>query len=369
MNALPSHRTEAARKPGGELSAGGPGSAADFVAAIRGHEDYVNRRPGGKRADLRFIKVPGVNLSLRQLDEIELSGADLHKANFEGASLNQASLSCADLTGANLGLASLKRADLRGARIFGASFEFADMDSADFRQTTIAMAGADSQWTMVGQDKGKSVPVTFANCSLKGARLQNANLKDANFDGALLHGACFAGATLGNASFEGAVLIGVKIAELRMPPSRLKNCVTDPGAEQRARLPELIAILENAELWAQSGGLKGAAANLEGEDLRLLAPVMKNRKLTGIRCTGALAVDADFSGCELQGANFDGADLRSASFLEADLRGASFKGANLAHANFTRANLMPLALQGGGALPTKFDGATMDRAKFHEARR
>ena len=362
-----SGRSLEAQSPGCD-SHGAPISAAQFVATIRAHEDYVLRCRGGQRADLRLTKFPGVNLRKRRLDSINFSGANLQGANFAGASLDLASLSCADLTRANLAEASLKRADLRGARVQGASFEFADMDGADFRQATIVVTGND-KWTIVGQDKDKSTIVSFANCSLKGAKLQNANLKDANFDGALLNGASFAGTTLGNASFEGAVLIGVKIAELRLPPSRLKNCITDPGPEQQSRLPQLMHILETAQLWAESGGRQGAAANLEGEDIRLLAPVMKNRKLTGIKCTKTLAVNADFTGCELQAANFDGADLRGALFIGADLRGASFQGANLAHAIFRQANLLPLQLKSGVTLSTKFDGATLDGANFEEVLR
>ena len=360
------HGTEA-QSPGCD-SQGAPISATQFVATIRSHEDYVLRRRGGWRADLRLTKFPGVNLSKRRLDSINFSGANLQGANFAGASLDLASLSCADLTGANLAEASLKRADLRGARIQGASFEFADMDGADFRQATIVVTG-DTKWRIVGQEKDRSTIVSFANCSLKGAKLQNANLKDANFDGALLNGASFAGTTLGNASFEGAVLVGVKVSELRLPPHRLKNCITDPGPEQKARLPQLMNVLETAQLWAESGGRHGAAANLEGEDIRLLSLVMKDRKLTGIKCTRTLAVNADFTGCELQAANFDGADLRGALFIGADLRGASFQGANLAHANFRQADLLPLQLKSGVTLSTKFDGATLDGANFKEALR
>ena len=345
------------------------GPEAKFVAAIKAHECYVRREPNGRRADLKFIKVPGVNLSKRRLDEIEFSGANLSKANLEGAILDRAVLYCADLCGANFSQTSLKQADLRGVRIHGTSFEHADMDRADFRQSTIARVSGSSSWSVGGRDKNHSTTVSFMNCSLKGAKLNNANLKDASFDGALLNGASFQGTTLGNASFEGAVLIGVNLAELRVPPDRLKNCITEPGPELKARLPELIAILEKAQVWARTNGREGAPANLEGEDIRLLAGAMRNRKLTGIRCAKTRAVGADFSACELQAANFDGADLRSAIFIDADLRGASFRGANLVHADFSRANLLPLVLKSGVALTPDFEGALLDRANFREAQR
>ncbi len=356
-----------AKSPGCN-SRGEPISAKDFVATIRAHEDYAARLCGGRRADLRFSQLARVNLSSRRLNGINFTGANLQGANFAGASLDEALLSCADLCRANLTEASLRKADLRGARILGASFECANLDGVDFRQGTIAVAGNDS-WAIAGQDKNGSTMVSFANCSLKGANLQNANLKNANFDGALLNGACFAGTTLENATFEGAVLIGVKISELRVPASKLSNCITDPGPEQKSRLPYLMEALQGAQLWVESGGRQGAAANLEGEDIRLLAPVMKNRKLTGIKLARTMAVNADFTACELQGANFDGADLRGAIFIGADLRGASFRGTNLAHASFFQANLLPLQLQSGVTLPTRFDGAVLDNTSFKQAMR
>jgi uncharacterized protein YjbI with pentapeptide repeats len=243
------------------------------------------------------------------------------------------------------------------------------MDRADFRQSTIAFMNKNNQWTVRGKDENHSTTVSFANCSLKGAKLNNANLKDARFDGAFLNGASFGGATLGNASFDGAILIGVNLSELRVPKERLKNCVTDPSPELQARLPRLIAILESAQVWAETDGRQGAPANLEGEDIRLLAKAMRNRKLTGIKCTKSSAVGADFSGCELQAANFDGADLRCAVFVGADLRGASFIGANLAHADFSQTNLLSLVLKSGTTLITNFEGAALDRVNFYQAQR
>jgi uncharacterized protein YjbI with pentapeptide repeats len=246
------------------------------------------------------------------------------------------------------------------------NFEFADMDGADFRQSTIAVANSNGKWVVVG---GQNAAVSFTNCSLKKARLNNANLKNAKFDGAMLNEASFAGATLDNATFDGAVLVGVKLSELRVPPDRLRNCITDPTPELRARLPRYLALLDEAQRWAKSGGREGSPASFEGEDIRLLAQHMKTKMLTGINLTKTIAVNTDFTDCELQAAKFDGADLRNTTFAGADLRGASFAGANLAHANFSRANLQPLVLESGIKIPTIFDEASLDRANFAGALR
>lgn len=343
-------------------------SASDFVAAIKAHEKFVLGLPGGSRADLRFVKAPGIDLSHHRLDDIELSGADLSRANLCGANLSRASLNCADITGANLSDADLSRADLRGARLEGVNFEFANLEGADFRQSSIAVAGNDGRWAVHGGKK-RSASVTFANCSLKRARLNNANLKHAKFDGALLNGVSFAGAILDNATFDGAVLVGVKLSELRVSPDRLRNSITDPGPELRARLPRYLAMLNDVQKWVETAGREGSLASFEGEDIRLLAQHMRTRVLTGINLKKTIAVSTDFTDCELQAAKFDGADLRGAIFVGADLRGASFAGAKLSHANFRRANLLPLELESGAKMPTVFDGASLDHVDFSEVRR
>ena len=339
----------------------------DLAVVFATHENYVFGRPGGARANLKFLRAPGIDLSYRRLEDIELSGAELEGANLSGANLTRASLSCSNIARADLTGTILVRADLRGARVEGANFEFADMNGADFRQSTIAMTDRDGRWTVPGAERSPSV--SFANCSLKRAKLNNANFKNAKFDGAILNQASFAGATLDNATFEGAVLIGVNMKELRVPADRLKTCITDPPPELSAKLPRLRALLDQHEAFVRSDGREGSPANLEGEDIRLLAQHMKQRRLTGINLSRTIAVNADFTGCELQAAKFEGADLRGAIFVSADMRGASFANANLAHAEFVQANLLPLDLTSGTKLPTIFEGATLHHANFDRARK
>lgn len=331
----------------------------ELGAKIRLHESFVLRQPGGKRADLRFVTWPSKKFANRRLDGIELSGADLSGVNFSGTCFDESSLNCSNLSRADFTGCSIRRADLRGARLAGAIFDRANLEGADFRQATIAFFDKDGRWNNIGGQQQDGT-VSFANCSLKGARLDNANLKDANFENAILTNASFAGASLGNARFDGAVLLGVKLAELRVGGDRLKSCVLDPGPEAWNKLPELVARLEESELWVKSGSRRGKVASFHGEDIRLLASKMRNRKLTGINLTTCLAVGVDLSGCELQGANFDGADLRDANFAGADVRGASFRGANLAHAKCFPADSSPLLLNDGSLIETAYDGANLE---------
>ena len=345
---------------------GNASSAFNLDDVIDAHEKYVAGVTGGVRADLKFLRAPGIDLGGRRLDDIELSGANLQEANLAHANLTRASLNCANIVRANLAGANLWHADFRGASIQGANFEQADMDGVDFRQATIAMIDGNGKWSAPGTEKGTRF-VSFANCSLRGAKLNNANLKNAKFDGALLNEVSFAGAVLDNATFEGAVLVGVNLKELRVQPGRLRNCITDPRPETQSRLARCLGMLDEAQRWARTDGREGRQASFEGEDIRLLARHMKGKALTGINLKRTIAVNTDFSNCELQAAKFDGADLRGANFSGADLRGASFAGANLAHAHFIKANLLPLVLESGRKIHTSFEGAALDRANFDQA--
>lgn len=342
--------------------------SVDILSAIKAHENYVKRAPGGRRAQLRFVEVPGIDLTGRRLDEIDLSGACLKLAQLQNTNLTSASLTCADLSEADLSGAILNHADVRGAVLRGATFDSAQMEGADFRPATIAKMESKQTWSIVGGPQGLE-GASFVNSSLRGAKLNFANLKGANFNGALLDGASFRGAALGNASFNRAVMIGVKVDELGVPADRLKNCIFDPGPRSRTELPDLITTIQCAEDWVDSLGRRGKPARLDGKDIRLVTPFMKAKKLPTISCRNTIGIGADLSGCELQAANFDFADLRGASFVGADLRGASFRGANLAHADFSKANLMPLALKSGRMLQTDFSEATLERCRFHEALR
>ena len=73
------------------------------------HEDWLNDKIGGVRADLREADLSGAFLS----------GADLSGADLSGADLSGANLSGADLRDADLRRADLRRADLSGADLSG----------------------------------------------------------------------------------------------------------------------------------------------------------------------------------------------------------------------------------------------------------
>jgi len=344
--------------PGGDLD------QAAFEASARDHERFL-AGSGGRRAILRFVRGAGLDARSRLLNEADLTGADLSGGYFAGCHLESASLQCADLSGCDLRAANLKRADLRGARLAGATLNGAMLDEADLRAAYIALADPNGGVRMHAPGGRKLGPdgaaADFSNCAMRGVRLRNANLKGADFSDSILDGADLTGAKLTDAIFAGAVLTGVEVARLPLTDAQLQACVIDPGDLAIQRAEALNDMLDQAEVWVDTGGRRGAPATLDGEDLRPLAWRLRARILTALSARNVCAVRADFSGSQLQGANFEGADLRGASFEGADLRGACFRGAKLSHASLCRADLRPLALPDGRMHFPDFSSAIMER--------
>ena len=82
------------------------------------HRKWINKEPGGERANLR-----GAHLWEANLREADLRGADLREANLREA----------DLRGADLRGAHLWRANLRGAHLWGTDLREANLREADLR--------------------------------------------------------------------------------------------------------------------------------------------------------------------------------------------------------------------------------------------
>lgn len=345
-------------------------TAAGFEARISKHEDFVQRRVGGRRSLRRHLVARGMRCDKRQLAEIDLTGWDVEGTTFIGTVLDRASLYCANLTRCDLTAASLKRADMRGARLLGARLKNAVLDEADLRSGLLAVTDtANGIKVIAGQTSLEGArmdgvnlsdavahSVDFTDCTMIGVKMRGANLKGANFTNANMSNADLLGARLEGASFEGAVLSGVPVEKLGLSRDQLKGCLLDPDREAVLVGERLSVAIAAMDQWARTGGKAGAPANVDDRDLR---PVkgLAGKALPGILARRVVAVGVSFAGATLAGANFEGADLRNADFSNADLRGVNFKDANLAHARLTGADLSPLELVNGQVRPTVLEGA------------
>lgn len=326
------------------------------------HERMLSYQKGAAKAQLARARLDRLNLANRNLAEADFAGASLVGATAFGTNLERANLHCSDLRDCDLSSARLIKADMRGASICGAKLAFAKLDGADLRAATMAYRGPGA-----AKEVEHTVSVDFSNASLKGASFGHARLDGVNFSGAILEGANFKNAQLTNVKFRNCVLTGVNIADLGVPPEALEGCVLSVSKEAVAKKGEIAAKVEAHQLCITSGAKQGTPAVLDGEDLRVVVELFKDKALTGISLRRVTALGIDFSNAQLQGARFDGADLRECDFSGADLRGASFRGAKLGHAQFEKANLGSLNLPGGKKLAPDFTGAECVKSQFTQA--
>ena len=80
------------------------------------HEDWLNNKIGGERADLSGANLSGANLRRANLGEADLRRADLRRADLRRADLGEADLGEADLSGADLSGAFLSGVRLEGIK-------------------------------------------------------------------------------------------------------------------------------------------------------------------------------------------------------------------------------------------------------------
>ena len=83
------------------------------------HQDWLNDKVDGVRADLSGADLSRAFLSGADLTGADLTGADLSGVDLSGAFLSGANLRIADLSGTDLSGADLSGADLSGVRLEG----------------------------------------------------------------------------------------------------------------------------------------------------------------------------------------------------------------------------------------------------------
>jgi len=326
-------------------------SQGELDLIVSAHERFIEGRPGGKRASLRFVDLTGLDLSDRNLSDADLSGSVFDNCKMARAKLERANLFGCDLKRTDLREAVMRRADLRGACLRGANVALADLSGADFREGQIGVshptkglnllrtegrAGQLDQVNFAGakldgsqMEQISACASDFTDCSMKGAILSGANLKDANLSGANLEGAEIGGAILENVNFVGAVLTGVDVRRARSSTgAKMGGNLGAPSETAIARTHDLLERAKANQMWCDTGGKHGSPAKMDAEDLRPMGLRLRGFRLTAMSAKGACLVGLDMTGCQLQGSNFEGADLRSVCFKDADLRGARLGGSD-----------------------------------------
>lgn len=212
---------------------------------MRGGDRRVVPMPDLGRADLRAVRLAGLDLFDIHLDGADLRDADLTRAAFDarnarldGARLVDAlprdlrgsSLIGSNLSRSNLNTAILDGADLTNATLtevrapyfsaVGAVFRGADLHNAELSESPLIRAdftGAtltDSDLHNCDFTEAKFIGACLEKADLTGAKLIQADLSDADLRGANLARADLTDAVIDGANFEDANLSGAKIDTL-----------------------------------------------------------------------------------------------------------------------------------------------------------
>lgn len=145
----------------------------ELVEVLYRHSLYLDRRRGGRQADLRNTDMTGINMVAAAYEATGKTAVRLQYAHLENADLSELSMKEAGLDGA-----FLAGARFCGTFLKGSSFAEADASGADFTKANLVNAD-------------------FKDAVLKKACFDGAKVRDMGFEGALFDGAVFSAKTAG----------------------------------------------------------------------------------------------------------------------------------------------------------------------------
>ena len=262
-----------------------------------------------------MMRLPHHHRRLRQGFDLTDQGADLAGSNLRGARLRSADFTGACLRGADFGpsvpgtaeSAPSRPADLTGAVLHRAVLADADLGHAILHNADLSEAVLD-------------------NANLRCARLNGANLAGARVMGAVFREADLIGVCLGDCDLSGADLTDVRLSK---------------------PLDTLALVLQRKifdhERWIESGGRRGARADLDAADLMRVD--LRGVDLSAANLRGACLRQSALSRVRLVMADLSGADLERANLIGAVLLGANLSFANLRGADLTRCELGPAEIR------------------------
>lgn len=190
---------------------------------LNDHDQWnsTGQRELGKKAELKYCKLDGIDFRNRNLAVADFLGSSLREANFSGAQLQQANFNETDLRGAyfqithqntNLSSAYLMNADLRGAYLEHAVLQEAKLSQSKLQEAKLEGARLDRATLIEANlQRANLTRATLVGANVLRAELREADLQDAELDSAKglsegqLAGANLSGASLPNNvnSFEG----------------------------------------------------------------------------------------------------------------------------------------------------------------------
>lgn len=189
-------------------------------------------------ADLSQVQMQQVNLTDANLSRVvmnrsDLSRAVLNRANLANTRLVDANLSSTQLVGSDLTGAALENASLTGADLSDAKLNEADLYGA--RLSRVTAIGTQLSYANLGKTDWHGSDLS--GVYLDRANLSNANLSATRLTGAVLRSAQMENANLQNADLSHADLRGANVAGADFLGTILSPTKQDP-ADQFVQMPE-----------------------------------------------------------------------------------------------------------------------------------
>jgi uncharacterized protein YjbI with pentapeptide repeats len=242
------------------------------------------------------------NLSLADLRDVDLVGAQLYQADLGGTALDGAVLDGAQLQGAKLDQAELKGASLNGAMLQKASFDGARLQGAGLSFARLEGASLDG-----AQLQGASlISAELQGATLVGAQLQGAILFGAQLQGTILDSARLQGVDLTLTNFQGASLKHTQLQGAQFLATNLDHSVLSDdwiwhAADAnctKARVtnpkPDNVVDISGAfgEIREQIPAAPDAIRSFVGHSVAEIPDASARKEVAG-RMQGALAADSE----------------------------------------------------------------------------
>ena len=257
-------------------------SGADFMGAT------VNVDFHGATFASALLPLP-LFQQLRGTANVHLAGAQVVASAADRRAFTGADLSGVDLTGIHflgepLDLTGTK---FDGATLTGSSFALARLAGASF--VGVIAPGASFNYADLSGD-GTHKAATFQSP----AAGPQTNLQSANFGNATVSGASFAGADLTSANFTGALGVDTNFSQVTATNATFAGAHIYGSAKAFARANDLTDIDFTGAVLASNVAVQGRVGGVD----------FSNVPLNGATFDGAVCVNCNFTGANLDGASF-----------------------------------------------------------------
>lgn len=326
---------------------------------------------GLRRYDLTDSILVGADLEITVLDDTkDIDRIELEGAQFRGADLSHAKLSGIYFRCANLNHANLSHAILIGADLRDSNFSYAVCNTTNLHGANLAYSNFSCT---------KFTHATLSNTILKGSNLYNADLRETDFTGsklseanlhyADLRNAVLCDANLCNANLRNAQLSFADLCKANLKEADFRNSYLFAALFCEANLTN--TNFANADL---------SKANFYKADLRwavfertilnetiFYAADLRWTKLSYSFLIGVDLSEADISIADLSYANLSKSILHKANLEWANLHGADFSKADLSNSSLSHADLSGVDFRAADLKEANLSYTILERADFRNA--